>query len=164
MSQQGKKYTDEQLKEIANWSIGKSVRDTCARFGCHGRIVLEARSKFVDPSIEWPTPGVEKTDVPQHDINTMQQMRNDGMSILDVSAATGYSRSIVDIRTVTPKPEPKNDIMNNLKFDTKINRTPEMSASTLQNRAKDRRVPDCPVNIVYGGEIIGTFTPVKSAH
>lgn len=99
----GKRYTDEQLKEIAKWSIGRSVRDTCERFGCHGRIVLEARSKFVDPEIEWPTSGPKKTNIPQADIDMMQQMRNDGMSILDVSAFTGYSRTIVDSRTVTPE-------------------------------------------------------------
>lgn len=103
MSQQVKPYTDEQLKEIAEWSVGRSVRETCERFGCHNRIVLRARVEFIDAETEWPTSGRRKMEVSQSDVDMMQRMREDGLTISDVAAFTGFSRKIVESRTKTPK-------------------------------------------------------------
>lgn len=183
-------YTDSQLEEIANWSIGRNVRDTCDHFGCGARVVLKARMKFVDPEAsEWkpgPVPKEVKPDLKEQ----MQFMRDSGMSIREVAVEVGKPRSFVDKHTTTKnsKADKVTDedlqLMQELrdagltlceiaeKFEVcaayvqkrTMKNSSSMPISTFNNRARYGTLPDHPIEITACGEVIGTFTPKNSAH
>lgn len=183
-------YTDSQLEEIANWSIGQNVRDTCSHFGCSSRVVLKARMKFIDPeTVEWksgPVPQEVKLDLKQR----MQLMRDSGMSIKEVSDAVDKPRSFVHKHTTCEprkhgtltedelrQAQEMRDAGCGLEFIARkmevsrayiqshtIKSNNSMPLSRLISLSRSGDIPNHPIQITACGEVIGTFTPKNSAH